>query len=156
VLIETGTYRGDMINACRDAFDQIYSIELDDDLFAEAARRFARYPHISIRHGVSGSVLPVLLSTIAVPCLFWLDGHYCASVSAKGQVETPIVHELEAILRHRTPGHAVLIDDARCFTGKNDYPTIDQLRSFVLAHKPEWEFQVEGDIVRTHAKEAHT
>jgi hypothetical protein len=154
VLIETGTYRGDMINACRQAFDYMYSIELDDMLFAEAARRFARYAHISILHGDSGSVLPDLLRTIAVPSLFWLDGHYCASVSAKGRVETPIASELEAILRHRVSGHVVLIDDARCFTGKNDYPTIDQLRSKVLAHHPDWALEVATDIIRIHHKDA--
>src|ERR1051325_1049084 len=77
-LIETGTYRGDMVNACRETFETIVSIELDEVLFEEARRRFAKYPHVAILHGDSGPVLMQTLPTILTPCLFWLDGHYCA------------------------------------------------------------------------------
>src|ERR1051325_5231200 len=56
-LIETGTYRGDMVNACLGTFARIVSIELDRVLFQEARRRFAAYPHVSILCGDSGQVL---------------------------------------------------------------------------------------------------
>ncbi len=149
-LIETGTYRGDMVNACRRTFDRIVSIELDDILFEEARRRFARYSHVSILHGDSGQLLQEILPTIAKPCLFWLDGHYCGTVTARGRVETPILHELSAILSHPVLEHVILIDDARCFDGRNDYPTTDELKRAVLNLRPDWVFEVESDIIRAH------
>jgi hypothetical protein len=44
----------------------------------------------------------------------------------------------------------ILIDDARCFTGENDYPTLDELKSFVAERKPNHKFSVEHDIIRIH------
>src|SRR5229473_2047822 len=71
-LIETGAYRGDMVYACRNTFAKIVSIELDNILFEEAQRRFARYSHIAILHGDSGQILRQILPTINESCLFWL------------------------------------------------------------------------------------
>ncbi|MDX6611503.1 MAG: hypothetical protein QOD75_689, partial [Blastocatellia bacterium] len=59
--------------------------------------------------------------------------------------------ELDHILNHPVAGHVILIDDARCFTGYNDYPTVDELRETVAAKKPDWEMSVELDIIRIHA-----
>src|SRR2546425_6234629 len=39
IFVETGTYRGDMVEAMKPLFHKIYSIELSDALFAEAQRR---------------------------------------------------------------------------------------------------------------------
>ena len=80
VLIETGTYLGDMIEAQKDNFSQLFSIELSPELHQKALKRFRNRPHISIVQGDSGKVLPSLLSTITQPALFWLDGHYSAEI----------------------------------------------------------------------------
>lgn len=40
-LIETGTFRGDMVNAQKNIFDNIFSIELDENLAKKAQKRFA-------------------------------------------------------------------------------------------------------------------
>jgi len=152
-LIESGTYRGDMVNACRHTFSSIISIELDQVLFEEAQQRFTRYPHILILHGDSSRMLKQALSPLSAPCLFWLDGHYCGPVTARAHVETPIMEELQAILTHRVADHVVLIDDARCFTGDADYPTIDEVRHAALSARPDWVFEVDSDIIRAHRRE---
>jgi len=46
--------------------------------------------------------------------------------------------------------HVILIDDAREFTGANDYPTIDELRKFVGDSMPGFHLEVRDDIVRIH------
>jgi hypothetical protein len=148
-LIETGTYRGDMVFAQRRRFRRIFTIELDDHLFERAVKRFRAEGHIVVLHGDSGQVLPTLLESIRWPCLFWLDGHFSGGVTARGDLETPVVLELEAILRHRIPGHVVLIDDARCF-GAGDYPSIDALRRQVVAARPDWSLDVRDDVIRIH------
>lgn len=148
VLIETGTYLGDMIEAQKDNFSQLISIELSPELHQKAVKRFRDRPHISILQGDSGKVLPSLLSTITQPALFWLDGHYSAGITARGDKECPIFEELTAILTVPTPHPVILIDDARCYTGQGDYPTIPQLKSFVDATRPGYGLEVKNDIIR--------
>src|SRR5689334_15556392 len=127
IFVETGTYLGDMVNAVKKDFDQIYSIELSTELCRNAKQRFNNQTHISILQGDSGKVLKGVLDQIRKPCLFWLDGHYSEGITAKGDLETPVIDELTCIANHpMAHRHTILIDDARCFTGKGDYPTIKE------------------------------
>lgn len=150
ILIETGTYLGDMVHAMKKSFSHVISFELDETLAAQAKDRFANDNHIQIIQGDSGKLLGDHIANINEPCLFWLDGHYSGGITAKGALETPIKNELSAILSHPIDGHVILIDDARCFTGANDYPTLDELQTFVAQHKPNWRFTVETDVIRVH------
>lgn len=150
ILIETGTYLGDMVYAMRRLFSRILSFELDEKLSEQARKRFAAESHIEIINGDSGRLLGDYLKNIDQPCLFWLDGHYSGGVTAKGALVTPIKNELHSILSHTIDGHVVLIDDARCFTGDDDYPTLEELRTFVAERKPGWQFTVESDVIRLH------
>jgi len=150
ILIETGTYLGDMVHAMKKSFSRIISFELDQTLAAQAQSRFAKDDHIEVVQGDSGKLIGDYLVAISEPCLFWLDGHYSGGITAKGALETPIKNELTSILSHPVDGHVILIDDARCFTGENDYPTLDELRNFVAEHKPNHKFSVEHDCIRIH------
>ena len=150
VLIETGTYLGDMVHAMKKSFSKIISFELDHNLATQAQKRFATDNHIQIIKGDSGKLLGNHIASINEPCLFWLDGHYSGGITAKGTLETPIKNELSAILSHPVDGHVILIDDARCFNGANDYPTLEELQEFVAARKPEHKFTVEHDVIRIH------
>jgi hypothetical protein len=150
VLIETGTYRGDMVEAMKKHFDKVVSFELDPMLYEGAKKRFAKDQHITIVHGDSGQILGQHLAPFSEPCLFWLDGHYSGGVTSRAHLNTPIKYELEHILQHPVAGHVILIDDARCFDGHNDYPTLDELRRFVQESKPSWQFDVRDDVIRIH------
>ena len=148
VLVETGTYEGDMIHALRRDFAIIHSIELGKDLFARAKLRFAGDPYIFLHQGSSGEVLGNLLQDLHQPCLFWLDAHYSAGITAKGDSNTPIEEELKHIFAHACAlRHVILIDDARCFVGQEGYPTIVVVAT--LARQAGYtSFQVEDDIIR--------
>jgi len=149
-LIETGTCKGEMVEACRKAYRHIVSIELEDTLFARAVERFAPYPHVEILHGDSAEVLPRVLERLNERCVFWLDGHYTDEGTAKGVLETPIVQELDAILGHHVTNHILLIDDAREFNGTHDYPLLSDLRTYLLSRRPGWVLDVRDDIIRCH------
>jgi hypothetical protein len=153
VLIETGTYRGEMVRAVSSAFKEIYSIELSYELYQNAKRLFASLPHIHVLHGDSSKVLPDLLEHIRQPCLFWLDAHYSGKETALADRDTPIMSELSCILSHAVNQHVILIDDTRCFNGQSDYPSLDELREYVLKYHPEWIFRVQDDIIRIHPPE---
>lgn len=147
-LIETGTYYGDMVEAQRHRFGRIISIELSRDLYRLAVKRFADARNVTILEGDSGGLLPHVLAERQEPCLFWLDGHYSEGVTARGDLETPILRELDAILSHAWPD-VVLVDDARCF-GQGDYPSIEGIREMVADRRPEWSVSVADDVIRIH------
>ena len=152
IFIETGTYKGKMVYAVIPHVKEIYSIELDETHYQNARKRFAGYPNIHISQGQSDKVLPEVLKDIDRPCLFWLDAHWSGGSTAKGKTETPIMQEIECILNHkRASDHVILIDDARCFTGKGDYPTLKELKQFILDAHPNWIFEVKDDIIRTYS-----
>ena len=148
VLIETGTFMGDTLEALRDTFDKLYSIELSYPLFKKAGQRFAGDERIVLAQGDSARVLPELLARIDQPALFWLDGHYSGSITARGTRSTPIIEELQAIFNHRVKGHVILIDDARDFNGTGDYPTIEALADRVRSAGGAWRFRVSEGIIQ--------
>ena len=147
-LVETGTLGGDMVNVTRRVFAQVYSIELDKELFEKARERFAAYPHIRIIHGDSRVALRDLLGEIAAPCVFWLDAHFSGGGTARGLTDTPVRDEILAILDHSCDRHVVLIDDARLFDGTNGYPTIVEVEGLFGRRRPGWTFEVRHDIIR--------
>jgi Tfp pilus assembly protein PilF/glycosyltransferase involved in cell wall biosynthesis len=149
-LIETGTYKGDLIHAVARQFKEIHSIELGRALYDEACQRLAAFDHIHLHHGDSTTVLPEILKTLRSPILFWLDGHYSHCITARGSKDTPIVEELEAIYRDNPTSHVILIDDARDFTGAGDYPSLNELKRLVDRWSPGTYFEVSDDIIRLH------
>jgi len=152
ILIETGTFMGDMVSAMKQEFDTIISIELSNNLYKRAMKRFSSISHIQIVRGDSAKVLPNILTSITEPALFWLDAHYSAGFTEKGDSETPIKRELDYILKHPISNHVILIDDARCFTGQNDYPSLVELKKIVETNRPHFDIQVKEDIIRIHPR----
>jgi hypothetical protein len=147
-FVETGTYLGDTTAAMKNVFKRIYTVELDPALHEAAVRRFQRQPHIHPLQGDSGVKLPEILREIMERTLFWLDGHYSAGFTAKAELETPILQELDHIFAHPIRDHVILIDDARCFGAEPDYPSVAQLEKHVLDRRPETRIQVKDDIIR--------
>lgn len=150
-LVETGTYLGDMVWAQQDNFNKIYSIELSESLADKAKKRFARKPHIEIIQGDSGQVMSELMKKLPDRTLFWLDGHYSSGNTACGEKECPILEEARAILSSGVE-HVLLIDDARCFVGENDYPTIEYLSEFILQSYPKSKIEVRNDAIIVELK----
>lgn len=152
-FIESGTYFGDTLLIVRNNFKEIFSIELDTTLYEKAKNRFMRFPNIKILQGDSSIVLPKILPDISERCLFWLDGHYSAGITAKGNTECPIISELEAIYNHRSNDDVILIDDARLYVGKLNWPHIEELRKLVSNFNPDLVFEIKDDIIQIHRQQ---
>lgn len=144
-LVETGTYLGNMIFAQRNTFSTIYSIELASKYFTEAVKRFRKYPHIHIREGNSAEVLPTILDELDTSALFWLDGHFSGGETAESVC--PVMDELNAILE-TSVSHVILIDDARLFNGKDNYPSKDELNQLLKSRTKSHELVDETDVIR--------
>jgi hypothetical protein len=147
-LIETGTFLGDMVAATRGSFSRIYSIELDEELHRLASRRFADDERVTILRGDSATVLRDVLSHLDTPALFWLDAHYSGGPTARGSEDSPIIHELELVLTHRIDGHGILIDDARCFIGRDGYPTLRELKHYLHNRRIDYKCDIAHDVIR--------
>ncbi|QEC77931.1 hypothetical protein [Mucilaginibacter ginsenosidivorax] len=152
LFVETGTYLGEMVVAQSNNFKKIYSIELGEDLYRDAVKKFEQQKHITILQGDSGNVLVKLAPTINEPAIFWLDGHYSAGITAKGDKDCPIYEELTAIFSSKPLDHILLIDDARLFVGQDDYPTIPELTAFIKQHRSSSIIEVADDIISVFLK----
>ena len=149
VLLETGTMTGDMLAACREAFEQLYSIELDMDLFLRAKERFRNDPRVTLVPGDSAQVLKTVLKAIDKPCLIWLDAHVMAGRWDGRQAVTPIEAELAQVFDSGLTDYVLLIDDARLF-GKEGYPTLQEIKTSILSQHPDWVVEVKDDVIRAH------
>ena len=148
MLVETGTYFGDMIEAQKKNFDKILSIELGEKLWRRAVNRFKKLKHITLIHGDSGEVLKNITKQLNEPALFWLDGHYSGGITAKGDLECPILKEIDTIFLFKNLNHILLIDDARCFDGANDYPAIEELIRYIKNKNEKYVVEIKDDIIR--------
>lgn len=149
LLIETGTFMGAMVEAQKRNFKRVISIELSNDLYQKATKRFKRDQNVTILQGDSGKVLKDILKEVKEPAIFWLDGHYSGGFTAKGEKECPIFEEMDAILKSSQDfEHVILIDDARCFIGQGDYPTIEELNTFINKRNERYHLEVHDDIIR--------
>lgn len=147
VFVETGTYMGDMVFAVKDEFEELYTVELSEELFVIAEKRFEGISQIHVVHGDSSKVLKRIVSNVNKPTLFWLDGHYSGGNTAGDSLSTPIIAELDIVLQNHIEGNVVLLDDARLFVGANGYPKIEDLIAKVRREYPECAVAVECDVL---------
>jgi hypothetical protein len=147
VLVETGTFVGDMVYALRADFDRIFTIELDPRLARDARRRFGKFRHIQVLHGDTAALLPGLSLQLNEPTLFWIDAHWSAGVTAMGAEISPARHELECVLARGQANDVVLIDDARLF-GTAGYPDLQETLDYLRAMRPDCDVSLQSDIIR--------
>lgn len=152
VFIETGTADGFTVSHLLNDFDSIITIELSPELHQRAFEHFGNHHHVNCVLGDSGDVLTDFVPLLDFPILFWLDGHYSGGTTARGEIDTPIVKELEAAV-HAPEGSVILIDDMRLFGGMDDhteefkdYPHVDDVRALVEANR--FGFEIKDDIGR--------
>ncbi len=148
VLVETGTYKGDMVLAQKAHFNKIYSIELSQVLFEKAKKRFSGQAGITLLQGNSGEVIESVLKELKEPAIFWLDGHYSGGITATIEKYSPINEELDTIIANNQLQHIILVDDARGFNGEHGYPTVEELQRMVATKLPGYHFSIDEDIIR--------
>lgn len=147
VMVETGTLHGDMVEAMKDHFEELYSIEISPELAKRAKQRFADIGKIRIIENDSAIALKDLVPQLRRPTLFWLDGHYSGGNTGKGEKITPVLEELSTIYASDL-NHVVLIDDARLFGTDKDYPTMEELESHVRNLRPDATITKRNDCVQ--------
>jgi hypothetical protein len=123
-VVETGTFLGDTAYFLSSRGYQVITVEIAPKLAALARARFSGIDTVTTVEGDSGKLMPKLVADLIQPALFYLDGHYSGGETEKGELETPVVAEVEAILAGAKDGSVVIIDDARCFGASPDFPDL--------------------------------
>jgi len=108
--------------------------------------------NVKIIHGDSSIKMHDVIKEIKTQSIFWLDGHYSGTYTAKGEVDCPIYGELDCIFLGKIKNHILLIDDARCFTGENSYPKIEELNKYIIKFNKDYSMTVDCDIIRFEVK----
>ena len=123
IFIETGTRSGHSVErALENGFEKIYSIELNERFYEECRNRFEKKIQegkVELLLGDSVKRLPDILRRVDVRATFWLDAHWSgpSTPTAKGDVNVPLMRELDVIAGHHIKDHTILIDDVRLFDG---------------------------------------
>jgi hypothetical protein len=116
--IETGTFHGDTAAELAKLVPQVWTIELDEALFASAAERFRDHPGVQPLRGPSPEVLTDLSASVTGRLLFWLDAHSLPFDPTGEPPTCPILAEIQAVNTFSgTRSACILIDDARLFLG---------------------------------------
>lgn len=117
IFVETGSYRGDGIEAAIDAgFEKIISIDIDREQIEFCHSRFDldNNPdsNIVLYHADSAECLLHIIGCINEPITFWLDSHWqMLEETDPGKNPFPLLKELEQIKRHPVKTHTIIIDD---------------------------------------------
>lgn len=148
VFIETGSLVGDGIqHALNAGFKTIYSIELSRKLYDICVKRFEDIDNVHLIWGDSGKELGRLLTMIKEPATFWLDGHDSGGGTARGEVESPLMQELEIIKEHPIKTHTLIIDDLRCWHKEIQGFDTEIIKSKCLEINPQYSFIFENGFI---------
>lgn len=159
MFIESGTLFGATTNNACSIFNQIHTVELSSFLYSYNFERFKNNKNVYVYNGDSGIIFRDILQSVPERAIFWLDGHYSEGYTAKGELNTPIMQELEAIGQHKIKDHIILIDDIRLFDNGNKkiigtslegYPTLSIIIDKILSINKSYKFIVIGDLLMAY------
>jgi len=155
VFVETGTFRGETVEAVADLFATVYTIELSPELSEQAQARLDRFSHVTVCTGDSpGYLSPIAESHRHEGVLFWLDAHWCSADATAGETsQCPLLGEIGAI-EWLNDSSAILIDDARLFLAApptpheiSQWPRLQEVVDGLLRLSRDHEISVINDVI---------
>ena len=121
-FIESGTFLGQTIFPFEPHFNNLYTVEIKEDLYQDVKRRYMGNK-IRFYHGDSGNVFKDIIPEIKGKSIIFLDAHWSCGITGKGEKDVPLYEELESIMNYHKDEAVIIIDDVRLF-GKG--PNKDQ------------------------------
>lgn len=132
-FIETGTYMGATIDNIKNYFNNIYTIELNKDLYLYSKNKFKNIKNINCLNGNSTDKLQMLLQQNNQDTIFFLDGHWSGGETSKGQEDVPLLTELQIINKYFKNKGIIIIDDLRLFETNNNEDWSDISKKNILS-----------------------
>lgn len=148
--VETGTWMGDTTKELSGIASHVHSIEPQLDFVVAARERFRNLVNVSFHHGTSEQLFEEVVGSCSGDMAFWLDGHFSSGGTYEGEIDTPILSELQVVAESlsRFNSVSVFVDDFRCFDPSNaefsDYPEKKVLVDWANENGLSW--TVEHDI----------
>lgn len=150
--IETGTYLAEtaVFLAKQKNFNHIYSIEPSIDFFTFVNSQFSHIEKLHFLKGTSEQLFETALLKTSNRLNLWLDGHYSGDVTFKGDVISPIVHELKTLSFYLSRFEAVtlFVDDFRLFGTSEGYPDKNYLVTWANENGFSWFIEFDIFIAR--------
>lgn len=134
IFVETGTAAGHTVEAVREHFEDVFTIELSPMLAQAARTRFAKASNVHVVQADSREGLPQVISQLGDRrAIFWLDAHWSGGDTAtrSDEIHTAVRDELAAIRATGRKDHVIMIDDLQDFKGEHGYPTVEELTVLV-------------------------
>lgn len=154
-FVETGTFKGDTVDAVRSYFDNVRSVEMSQTLYEAAKERFVDDDKVNLLHGDSAEILGSMSKELAKESvLYWLDAHWCVADSTSGETsQCPLLMEIQQI-QNLNIDSVILIDDARLFLAPPpaphdvaQWPTLHQIIESLQSISTQHEIMVVNDII---------
>lgn len=165
VFVESGTYLGDTAQKAAGCFQEVHTVELNEEFYEQSASYLKIYSNVIVYHGDTIDHFPKILLDLErrnKKALFWLDGHYMTSMQDEHidpEAEyTPIMKELSIVCK-QCADPVILIDDIRLFgtklydkrieyAGNAAYPLLETVCTFLTTQG--LIFHIVGDILIAH------
>ena len=114
MFIETGTLTGQTIFEMEPLFRTLYTIELSEQYYLNTSAEYTG-DKIIFLHGDSTKQLVELCPYINDKVIFFLDAHWSSGDTAQGDVDVPLLSEIQTINDLFDHDAIIIIDDFRLF-----------------------------------------
>lgn len=121
LLIQTNFHDENITEKTVRLLDCVLSIELGENLYNEACKRFKNCPKVRLFHGESGDIIGDVISCANGRILFWLDGRYLTNESSLEIDHLSLIREVTCIEKSHTIDSIMMIDDATTFQNSAQY-----------------------------------
>lgn len=154
VLIETGTHLGDTVQLALDAgYDLIHTIEINEELYNNAVKRFEGNDKVRLWLGDSIDCLIEIVNDLTEPATFWLDAHASGPLTGGRSGGSPVLDELRIINNSFIKTHTIFIDDRRLF-GTDEWSFVKESDAMDLLNQINPDYKIlyldghkKGDVI---------
>lgn len=106
-FVECGSAEGHGINSALIAgFNEVYSADINPTCYEHCSNLFKDDPRVHLFFGDCGTWLDKILTSINQACVIYLDAN-----GWKDEKESPFHASINALLRHKSKEHILLVDD---------------------------------------------
>lgn len=146
-FVETGTYLGNTSAALSAVFDEIFTVELDYNLYLQSKKKLEKYKNIKCFNDDSENFLKKNVHSFNQKTIFFLDAHYSGPGTSNLKGETPCIKELQEISKSPIKDHIIIIDDISDFSVSANGQKLSEIISLIENISTNYKFYCDYDML---------